>query len=106
MLLKEPPARDAEAERADESARGRGGRQLDETARALAPLGAPVIVFSASHSGSRLLALMLQRLGVYIGSRLNVSEDSLDVFELVRYLVEAHAPDYSRLFDEGDPLLR
>jgi hypothetical protein len=106
MLHKVPPARGAEVERAEESARGRGGRQLDETARALAPLGSPVIVFSASHSGSRLLALMLQRLGVFIGSRLNVSEDSLDVFDLVRYLVEAHAPDYSRLFNEGDPLLR
>ena len=106
MLHKAPAARGAEVERADETARGGGGRQLDEIARALAPLGAPVIVFSASHSGSRLLALMLRRLGVFIGSRLNDSEDSLDVFDLVRYLVEAHAPDYSKLFNDGDPLLR
>jgi hypothetical protein len=83
-----------------------GGRQLDETARALAPLNAPVIVFGASHSGSRLLALMMQRLGVFMGSRLNDSEDSLDVFELVRYLVETHAPDYSNLFCEGDSSLQ
>ena len=83
-----------------------GGRQLDEVAQALSPLGAPVIVFSASHSGSRLLARMLQRLGVFMGSNLNDSEDSLDVFELVRYLVERHAPDYSRLFCEGDVALR
>jgi hypothetical protein len=82
-----------------------GGRQLDETAQALASLGAPVIVFGASHSGSRLLALMMRRLGVFMGSRLNDSEDSLDVFELVRYLVEAHAPDYSDLFCRGDPSL-
>jgi hypothetical protein len=83
-----------------------GGRQLDEAARALAPLGPPVIVFSASHSGSRLLALMLQRLGVFMGSHLNDSEDSLDVFDLVRYLVECHAPDYSNLFCNGDETLR
>src|SRR5580704_16126626 len=83
-----------------------GGRQLDEVAGALAQLGPPVIVFSASHSGSRLLALMLQRLGVFMGSHLNESEDSLDVFDLVRYLVENHAPDYSKLFCQGDPTLR
>ena len=82
-----------------------GGRQLDEAARALAPLGPPVIIFSASHSGSRLLAQMLRRLGVFMGSHLNESEDSLDVFDLVRYLVESHAPDYSKLFREGDATL-
>jgi Sulfotransferase family len=82
-----------------------GGRQLDRAARLLAPLGAPVIVFNASHSGSRLLAIMLRRLGVFMGSHLNDSEDSLDLFELVKYLVERHAPDYSRLFAEGDPAL-
>ena len=82
-----------------------GGRQLDTAAGALASLGAPVIVFNASHSGSRLLALMLRRLGVFMGSHLNDSEDSLDVFELVRYLVEAHAPDYTRLFADGDSTL-
>jgi hypothetical protein len=80
-----------------------GVRQLARVARLLAPLGPPVIVFNASHSGSRLLALMLARLGVFMGSNLNDSEDSLDLFDLVRYLVEAHAPDYSRLFAEGDP---
>jgi hypothetical protein len=83
-----------------------GGRQLDDMARVLSPLGPPVIVFSASHSGSRLLALMLQRLGVFMGSHLNESEDSVDVFDLVRYLVEAHAPDFSGLFGGGDPALK
>ncbi len=81
-----------------EARRGEGARQLERTARMLAPLGAPVIVFNASHSGSRLLALMLKRLGVFMGSNLNESEDSLDLFELVRYIVERHAPDYSGLF--------
>lgn len=85
--------------------RPEGVRQLERAARLLAPLGPPVIVFNASHSGSRLLALMLGRLGVFMGSNLNDSEDSLDLFDLVKYLVEAHAPDYSRLFAEGDPTL-
>jgi hypothetical protein len=65
-----------------------------------------VIVFSASHSGSRLLATLLDTLGVFMGSHLNDSEDSIDVFELVRYLVEAHAPDYSKLFCNGDATLQ
>ena len=85
--------------------RQEGGRQLDLMARALAPLGPPVIVFSASHSGSRLLARMLMGVGVYMGANLNESEDSLDMFELVRYLVETHAPDFSRLLEDGDPEL-
>jgi hypothetical protein len=83
-----------------------GGRQLDEIAHALNQFGPPVIAFSASHSGSRLLAQMLRKLGVFMGSHLNDSEDSIDVFDLVRYLVEAHAPDYSKLFCDGDPTLQ
>src|SRR6185312_2582388 len=84
---------------------GEGVQQLERTARALAPLGAPVIVFNASHSGSRLLAQMLKRLGVFMGSNLNDSEDSLDLFDLVRYIVERHAPDYTGLFRHGDAAL-
>ncbi|HEY1751577.1 MAG TPA: sulfotransferase [Caulobacteraceae bacterium] len=80
----------------------RGVRQLEVLAHELAPLGPPIIVYNVSHSGSRLLATLLGRLGVFMGSHLNESEDSLDVFELVRHLVEAHAPDYSRLFADGD----
>ena len=90
----------------DWSCASEGGRQLNDLATALSPLGSPTILFSASHSGSRMLAVMLQRLGVFMGSHLNDSEDSLDVFELVRYLVEAHAPDYSKLFCDGDPSLK
>lgn len=85
-----------------ESRPGEGMLQLERAARGLAPLGAPVIVFNASHSGSRLLASMLKRLGVFMGSNLNDSEDSLDLFELVRYIVEQHAPDFSGLFSLGD----
>jgi hypothetical protein len=80
-------------------------RQLDELAAALSRLGPPVVIFCASHSGSRLLASKLMRLGVFMGSNLNESLDSLDVFELVRHLIERHAPDFSRLFEEGDAVL-
>ncbi|MFI4934540.1 MAG: sulfotransferase family protein [Caulobacterales bacterium] len=82
-----------------------GASQLDEVARALAPHGPPVVVFNASHSGSRLLAKVLRELGVFMGGNLNDSEDSLDVFDFVRYLVETHAPDFSRLFEAGDTAL-
>ena len=85
--------------------KGEGVCQLERTARMLAPLGPPVVVFNASHSGSRLLAQMLMQLGVFMGSNLNESEDSLDLFELVRYIVERHAPDFSNLFCYGDAAL-
>lgn len=106
-MLDRGPGSDAAAVafQTESSATRDGARQLDDTARALAPLGAPVIVFGASHSGSRLLAAMLGRLGVFMGSQLNDSEDGLPVFDLVRYLVEAHAPDFSSLFRAGDPTL-
>ncbi len=88
-----------------EARKSEGVRQLERTAAMLAPLGAPVVVFNASHSGSRLLALMLRRLGVFMGSNLNDSQDSLDLFDLVRYIVERHAPDFSDLFCYGDAAL-
>ncbi|MGH6955829.1 MAG: sulfotransferase family protein [Caulobacteraceae bacterium] len=82
-----------------------GAAQLDAAARGLAPLGAPVIVYCASHSGSRLLADLLGRLGLFMGARLNDSGDALDVLDLVRYLIERHAPDFSPLFARADPQL-
>ncbi len=60
---------------------------------------APMIVFNKSHSGSRLLADVLGSAGVFMGSHLNESRDSLDIFELVEYLVTRYYPDYSPLFD-------
>jgi hypothetical protein len=85
--------------------RPNGVRQLDELAEALSRHGPPVVIFCASHSGSRLLAAKLMRLGVFMGSNLNESLDSLDAFALVRHLIEHHAPDYRRLFEEGDATL-
>jgi len=83
-----------------------GARQLDQAALSLEPLGPPVVMFSASHSGSRLLAQMLERLGVFMGADLNESHDSLPVFDLVRYLVEWHAPDFQPLLQHGDDELQ
>ncbi len=79
-----------------------GLRQLDALAGLLAPMGRPVIAFNASHSGSRVLARVLRGLGVFMGARLNDSEDSLEVADLVQYVVEHHAPDFTRLFALGD----
>jgi hypothetical protein len=80
-------------------------KSIDAIARALRPLGPPVIVFNKSHSGSRVLTRALAACGVFMGSRLNVSEDALDIQPLVEHLIEFHYPDYQRLFSEGDPQL-
>ena len=82
-----------------------GVRQMDRTAASLAEHGPPVIVYNAAHSGSRLLTRMLTAMGVYMGANLSDSEDSLDLAELVEHIVLEHAPDYARLFAEGDPAL-
>ena len=80
-------------------------RQLDRLAATLAEHGPPVIVYNAAHSGSRLLTRMLTAMGVFMGANLSDSEDSLDLAELVEHIVLEHAPDYARLFAEGDPAL-
>jgi len=82
-----------------------GVRQLDRLAAMFAGHGPPVIVYNAAHSGSRLLTRMLAAMGVYMGANLSDSEDSLDMAELVEHIVLEHAPDYARLFAEGDPAL-
>jgi hypothetical protein len=61
--------------------------------------GPPIIVFNKSHSGSRILARLLESAGVFMGSHLNESHDSLDILELVKYLVTHYYPDYSALWD-------
>lgn len=68
-------------------------------------LAPPVIVFCASHSGSRLLARLLQRMGVFMGARLNESLDSLDIFDHVQWIVGAHPPGFERLPPHADPEL-
>ncbi|HEX3406682.1 MAG TPA: sulfotransferase [Caulobacteraceae bacterium] len=86
-------------------ARAEGVRQLERLAQALARHGPPVIIYNASHSGSRLLTRMLTAMGLYMGANLNDSEDSLDMAELVEHIVLRHAPNYASLFADGDAAL-
>ena len=62
-------------------------------------------MFNKSHSGSRLLALLLRRAGVFIGTHLNDSLDSWDLLPVVRYLVTRHYPDYGDVLEGKDPLV-
>ena len=66
----------------------------------LSHLGSPIVVFNKSHSGSRLLATLLEEAGVFLGANLNISKDSLDVLRLVEELVTDYYPDYSPLWDD------
>jgi len=86
-------------------ARAEGVRQLERLAQALSRHGPPVIIYNASHSGSRLLTRLLSAMGLYMGANLNDSEDSLDMAELVEHIVLRHAPNYAALFADGDPAL-
>ncbi len=87
------------------AAKPRGAREIDAIAAVLAAHGPPIVVYNASHSGSRLLTRMLARMGVYMGANLNASEDSIDIAELVEHIVLEHAPDFASLFEVGDPML-
>jgi hypothetical protein len=85
--------------------RALGVQQLDDIAETIAVHGPPIILYNASHSGSRLLTRILAEMGVFMGAHLNDSEDSLDMAELVEHVVLEHAPDFSRLFADGDLVL-
>lgn len=76
---------------------------LDELAAEMARRPAPIIVFNKSHSGSRLMARLLQEAGIFMGAHLNESRDSLDVLRLVEHLVERYYPDYASLWHEPGP---
>jgi hypothetical protein len=69
---------------------------------ALAPYGPPVIVFNKSHSGSRLLARVLDRSGIFMGAERNVEQDALPILPIVQRLVVDHYPDYRPLLASGD----
>ena len=56
---------------------------------------APVVIFNKSHSGSRLLARLIEASGVFMGANQNDSKDSLDVLKLVEHLVTRCYPDYA-----------
>ena len=76
---------------------------LDGFRDAVAHYGPPVILFNKSHSGSRLLTDLFAGAGIAMGAHLNTSRDSLDVLELVEYLVTRYYPDYSPLWAAGQP---
>jgi len=69
---------------------------LREELRAVA---APIVIFNKSHSGSRLLAHLIEESGVFMGAHQNDSKDSLDVLKLVEHLVTRYYPDYTPLWD-------
>lgn len=65
----------------------------------------PLVICNKSHSGSRLLAGLLARAGLFLGANRNGSEDAWDLLPVVRHLVINHYPDYDGVADGGDPLL-
>lgn len=69
---------------------------------ALAGFGPPVIAFNKSHSGSRLLAQLLEASGIFMGADRPSSEDSLAILAIVERLVVGHYPDYRRVLTERD----
>lgn len=70
---------------------------------ALAGFGPPVVVFNKSHSGSRLLARLLDRSGVFMGANRNTLEgDALPLLPIVQRLVVAHYPDYAPVLIRRD----
>jgi hypothetical protein len=65
----------------------------------LKDIGAPVVIYNKSHSGSRLMAELIEKAGVFMGAHQNESKDAVDVLELVTQLVLDYYPDYSPLWD-------
>lgn len=63
----------------------------------------PVIVFNKSHSGSRVLAALLQGQGVFMGAELNGSLDALPFLPFVERVVMDHHPAFDCL-READAL--
>ncbi|MEO8667311.1 MAG: sulfotransferase [Bauldia sp.] len=78
---------------------------LDRIAAEFAPLGSPIILFNAAHSGSSLLADALAEAGVFMGAERNPYGDATAIVPLVRQVVERHMPDVGRINDHSDPVL-
>lgn len=62
-----------------------------DAARRLPP---PVVIFCKSHSGSRLLAAAVERMGVFLGAERNESFDALPMVPVVEHVVARHHPDF------------
>jgi len=70
------------------------GSALADRVTSLPP---PVVVFNKSHSGSRLLALLLSQQNVFMGGQLNESLDALPLLNLVEWVVEREYPSFALL---------
>lgn len=79
------------------------GGTIERLRRRFADLPAPVVVYNKSHSGSRLLAQMLDDQGIFIGGKLNESNDAMAILPLIERLVEDYYPNYQVLWDEEWP---
>ncbi|HPA17695.1 MAG TPA: sulfotransferase [Verrucomicrobiae bacterium] len=75
-----------------------GDTPLDALRHAMAGFSPPIVVYNKSHSGSRLLANLLEASGIFLGANLNESRDSLDILRLVESLVGQYYPDYGPLW--------
>ncbi|MBB6250103.1 sulfotransferase family protein [Nitrospirillum iridis] len=82
---------------------GAGGGTIDRLRRRFADLPPPVVIYNKSHSGSRLLAQMLADQGVFIGGKLNESNDAMAILPLIERLVEDYYPNYQTLWDQEWP---
>ncbi len=78
-----------------------GADPLEELRERLRPFGPPLVLFNKSHSGSRLLARAFGEAGVFLGARVNESEDALPLLDLVRHAVERYYPDYGPLWRDA-----
>ena len=71
---------------------------LTDLRQELAGLPAPVVVFNKSHSGSRLVAQLLEAGGIFMGRERNESGDALAMLPVVTAAVEGFYPDYAPLW--------
>ncbi len=75
-----------------------GNESLQRLRQHFSHLPPPIVVFNKSHSGSRVLATLLEAHGIHMGSHLNVSHDSISLLPLVEHFVNTYYPNYAPLW--------
>ena len=71
------------------------------------PASPPLIIGATGGSGTRVVARMVRRLGVFIGANLNESEDTAELFEFYdRWINRFALRDIAPLCSEEEHLLR